>query len=88
MVFDINGNAGGGTALETLTLRSRWLDNGSGRADARIAGGDLGALQATASECWDTMFRRVFYTDSAGFASTEGLQTSCAFATADLPLPE
>jgi hypothetical protein len=87
MVFDVNGNVGGGTALETLTLRSRWLANGAGRADARIGGGDLGTLQATASECWDTMFRRVFYTDSAGFAPTEGAQTACAFATADLPLP-
>ena len=86
MVFDINGNVGGGAKLETMTLRSRWLGTGAGRADARIAGGDLGALQATASECWDTTFKRVFYTDSASFAATEGAQTSCAFATADLPL--
>jgi hypothetical protein len=88
MVFDVNGNAGGTAKLETLTLRSRWLGNGSGRADARIAGGDLGAVQATASECWDTTFRRTFYTDSVNFAPTEGAQTTCAFATADLPLPK
>jgi hypothetical protein len=88
MVFDVSGDAGGGPLLETLTLRSRWLGNGSGRADARVSGGDLGTLQATASECWDTSFKRVFYTDSANFASTEGLQTSCSFATADLPLPK
>lgn len=88
MVFDVSGNVDGKPKMETLTLRSRWLGNGSGRADARIAGGDLGALQATASECWDLMFRRVFYTDSANFAVTEGAQTACAFATADLPLPK
>ncbi|HEX2685017.1 MAG TPA: hypothetical protein VHN14_00285 [Kofleriaceae bacterium] len=88
MVFDVSSNIGGSAALETLTLRSRWLDTGAGRADARIGGGDLGALQATASECWDTMFKRVFYTDSAGFASTEGVQSACAYATADLPLPK
>jgi hypothetical protein len=85
MVFDVNTNIDGKPADETLTLRSRWLGTGAGRADARIAGGDLGTFQATASECWDTTFARVFYTDSGNFAPTEGVQTSCAFATADLP---
>ena len=31
------------------------------------------------------MFKRVFYTDSGNFAPTEGAETACAFATADLP---
>ena len=87
MVFDISGNVGGGPALETLTLRSRWQATGAGRADARIAGGDLGPLTAIASECWDTMFKRVFYTDSVPFLPTEGSQSACVFPTADLPLP-
>jgi len=85
MVFDVNSNIDGKPANETVTLRSRWLGDGSGRADARIAGGDLGSFQATASECWNTMFGRVFYTDSGNFAPTEGAETACAFATADLP---
>jgi len=89
MVFDVNGNVGGGDKLETMTLRSRWLGNGAGRADARIAGGDLGATKATASECWDPTFKRVFFTaDVATFGATEGAQASCAYATADLPLPK
>jgi hypothetical protein len=87
MVFAISGDAGGGAALETATLRSRWLASGAGRADGRIAGGNLGTTQATASECWDTTFRRVFYTDSVSLAATEGAQTACAFATADVPPP-
>jgi len=87
MTFDVSGNAGGTALLETLTLRSRWLNTGAGRADARIAGGDLGTIQVTASECWDGGFKRVFYKDSNNFAPTEGLETSCAFATQDLPLP-
>jgi len=87
MVFDVGTNAGGGAQLERVTLRSRWLATGAGRADARLAGGDLGTTEATASECWDTMFKRVFYTDSVNFAATEGAPTGCAFATADLPLP-
>lgn len=87
MVFEISGDAGGGVAQESVTLRSRWQASGAGRADARLAGGDLGTVQATASECWDTSFRRVFYTDSVGFVATEGAQGACAFATADLPAP-
>lgn len=88
MTFDVSGNAGGTAALETVTLRSRWLGTGTGRADARITGGDLGQLQVTASECWDTAFKRVFYKDSNNFAPTEGVESSCSFATQDLPLPK
>ena len=88
MVFDVDGNAGGTAALEKVTLRSRWLANGSGRADLRLTGGDLGTNQATGSECWSTTFRRVFYADSVGFAATEGDAAACAFATADMPASE
>lgn len=84
MVFNIEGNAGGTALNEKITLRSRWQPNGVGRADARLAGGDL-ADGATASECWDQTFRRVYYADSVNFAPTEGDVSACAFATADLP---
>ncbi|MBS1124071.1 MAG: uncharacterized protein H6Q90_6299, partial [Deltaproteobacteria bacterium] len=84
MVFDIDGDAGGGAAIEQVTLRSRWQASGEGRADARITGGDVGS-GAIASECWDPQFGRVFYTDSVNFAPAEGNVADCAFATADLP---
>ncbi|MEJ7602508.1 MAG: hypothetical protein WKG01_31740 [Kofleriaceae bacterium] len=84
MVFDVEGDAGGTPADEQITLRSRWLATGAGRADARLTGGDVGP-GATASECWDTSFRRVFYTDSVDFEPTEGDVGSCAFADQDLP---
>jgi hypothetical protein len=85
MTFNINGNAGKTDLNEQITLRSRWQATGAGRADARLAGGDLGTLTAIASECWDTGFKRVYYTDSVSFAPTEGVVSACAFATADLP---
>jgi hypothetical protein len=92
MTFALAGNAGGGPAMESVTLQSRWLGTGAGRADARISGGDLGALEATASECWSTSFQRVFYIDaitSGGtLSASEGSETACAFASAALPLPE
>ena len=84
MVFNIDGNAGGTAAIENITLRSRWQSNGMGRADARMAGGDL-STGAIASECWDGQFRRTYYTDSVNFAPTEGAVSGCAFGTADLP---
>jgi hypothetical protein len=85
MVFDFQGDAGGGAALENASLHSRWMANGSGRADARITDGDLGTIVVTASECWGTTFGRSYYTDSQNFAPTEGDAATCAFATADLP---
>ena len=84
MLFDVVGDAGGGPLLEEVTLRSRWEPTGMGRADARVAGGDLGTAQAIASECWGTSFQRTYYTDNANFNPTEGDPASCAFATADL----
>jgi hypothetical protein len=85
MVFAITADVGGTALAENLVLRSRWQADGAGRGDARLAGGDLGSDQAIASECWSTMFKRVFYTDSVDFLATEGDQASCAYATADLP---
>lgn len=85
MVFDFQADAGGTPAPERVTLRSRWLATGAGRADGRLIGGDLGTTGAIASECWDTRFARVYYTDSVDFAPTEGDPAACVFATPDLP---
>jgi hypothetical protein len=88
MTFSAQADIGGPTtAAENLTIRSRWLATGDGRGDARIDGGDLGAVQAVASECWNSLFRRVYYTDNVNFEPTEGDAGACAFATADLPSP-
>jgi hypothetical protein len=85
MTFSVQADVGGTAAVENVTLRSRWLATGAGRGDARIEGGDLGSVQAIASECWSATFDRVYYTDSASFAPTEGNVAQCAFASVDLP---
>ena len=85
MVFNVTADAGGTALAENIVIRSRWLSTGAGRGDARLAGGDLGTSQAIASECWNTLFRRVFYTDSANWQPTEGDAAQCAYGTADLP---
>lgn len=85
MTFQFQGNAGGTAVLEDMTIRSRWAANGSGRGDARVTGGDLGSVQAIASECWGTDFRRSYYTDNVNFQATEGDAATCAYADVDLP---
>jgi hypothetical protein len=85
MTFSVNADIGGTAAMENLTMRSRWKSTGDGRGDARISGGDLGAEEAIASECWNSLFRRVFYTDNVNFAATEGDPSQCSYSTVDLP---
>jgi hypothetical protein len=84
-VFNVTADAGGTALPENVVIRSRWQSDGAGRGDARLAGGDLGSAQAIASECWSSLFRRVYYTDNASFQPTEGDVASCAYGTADLP---
>ena len=60
------------TAHEQALIRSRWLPTGAGRGDAMVSGGDLADVEVSATECWDTQFRRVFYTDSAELAADRG----------------
>src|SRR6185312_5269140 len=85
MTFDVTANVGGTALNEDVTMRSRWLADGEGRGDFRIAGGDLGSQQAIGSQCWSQLFRETYYTDNANFMPTEGDPASCAYTTADLP---
>lgn len=85
MTFDVQANVGGTALNEDVTMRSRWLADGEGRGDFRIAGGDLGSTQAIGSQCWSQLFLETYYTDNASFLPTEGDPGSCAFTTADLP---
>jgi len=72
------------SALETLTVRSRWQETGAGRSDVKLVGGDLGATQATANECWDSNFASRFMTNSYGDAAKMwGAEADCVFAAAD-----
>jgi hypothetical protein len=72
-------------ANESALIRSRWEPTGAGRSDAKLSGGDLGAVEVTASECWDQLFRRVYYSDSQEWQPTEGNAADCAFANAAMP---
>lgn len=72
------------TAIEHLTIRSRWLPSGAGRADVKATQGDLGSGSATANECWDTQFNSQYLTVSWDPSIAYGTEaTDCVFATAD-----
>ena len=75
-----------GSAAEDLLVTSRWDATGAGRGDAFASGGDIpDDLEITVTECWDSGFGRSYYTDSVGFAETEGDAASCVFSDAKLP---
>jgi len=78
MSFGANGDAGGGSQLESFNIVSKWASTGMGRSDASATGGDIQAsVTVSLTECWDTNFKRTFYMDSHNFAPTEGDAASC-----------
>jgi hypothetical protein len=68
-----------GNQWETVTYLSRWKSTGAGRTDVSITGGDLSTSVVTSEECWDTTFKRTYFTVSAEWEPTEGNPAACAF---------
>ncbi len=72
-------------ALEQWDWVVRWENDGCGRADLRISGGDLGNLEAMASECWDTKHKRVYFSNPFAQApdpTEEGAEADCCLGAA------
>ncbi|RYZ07918.1 MAG: hypothetical protein EOO73_09460 [Myxococcales bacterium] len=69
------------TALENVTVDSRWRADGAGRADVVISGGDLPADpgEVAAVECWGADFARSFYADTVSFEPAEGEASACVY---------
>jgi hypothetical protein len=85
---DIQGtedlDASKATKLEDISMHSRWLATGAGRADVTLSGGDLPAgTVVQASECWSTSFARDFYTDNLSLEPTYGSESVCPYPTAE-----
>lgn len=71
------------TALEHLTIKSRWQQNGAGRSDIRATGGDLNGQEAKVSECWDSNFAsQVLLISYAPFFNYGVEANECAFTSA------
>ncbi|MBK7860618.1 MAG: hypothetical protein IPJ65_18865 [Archangiaceae bacterium] len=66
------------TALENMTLNSRWDRSGAGRSDVKVAGGDLASGQtATATECWDSSFASRYLNASFDPSLNYGSESAC-----------
>jgi hypothetical protein len=71
------------TQAERLSIKSRWMADGSGRSDVKASGGDLSA-NATVNECWNTSFLSTYLSLSFDVGSGHGSEaTGCTFTTAD-----
>ncbi len=66
-------------ADERLSIKSRWMWNGSGRADVIGSGGDL-TTPAQFTECWDSAHARSYYNDTLQLFPTEGQDRDCVFS--------
>lgn len=77
-LFGMHGNLDDGGMFEDAVITSDWLVTGEGHADITVSGGDLSDVEVTATECWDSSFRRVYYGDSMDWSPTEGDVADCA----------
>lgn len=70
-----------GTLPEDVSIRSRWQRTGAGRSDIGISGGDVPAAfsPATAAECWNDGFARVYYESSFEEPGSVGDPAACAY---------
>jgi len=65
----------------TMTIKSRWQQDGAGRSDAKavLAAGGSG----TASECWGNTFLETYFVESWDSTALQGKEADCAFSAAE-----
>ena len=71
------------TQLEKLTLNSRWQRDGAGRSDVKASGGDLGTVEHTANECWDSNLASRFLRASWDAQIGYGDEAACKLSGAE-----
>ncbi len=74
------------SAKETFRVNSRWHNDGAGRADVVVSGGDL-TTAVRFTECWASDFGRSYYQDTLAVFPTEGAESACSFAQPSFPTP-
>lgn len=80
--FELRKNLDDKPAREQLSIRSRWLQSGAGRADIKGKGGDLIA-EVTVNECWDAQFLSRYMNISFAPLKNYGAESVCAFTPAE-----
>ena len=70
---------------ETLSITSRWLANGAGRAEGWLWDGDFGLTAISLVECWDSMGCNVYAHDNNPYTEMVGDPAMCVISDVDLP---
>lgn len=66
-----------GGSDEELTVESRWLSDGTGRADAWLSGGDLYGATVQLSQCWMATGAATWSWDNQGWTDQVGESGAC-----------
>lgn len=70
------------SAPERLSIKSRWVESGEGRADVRLSGGDLSNAE-TLNECWDSRFRSTYLDRTDSLEGWGNESQDCVFTSAE-----
>jgi hypothetical protein len=74
-----------GAELERSSVNSRWEQDGAGRSDVKVNGGNL-TSEATFSECWDSNFLSRYLVASFAPGEGWGSESACSFKSAEFSL--
>lgn len=70
----------GTSELATVAVRTRWIPDVGGRADAVLTGGDLGDREVLWTQCWGDDLTMGYQHDSLGLTEDLGDPASCPYA--------
>ena len=85
LAFDTLLDLDGDVTADRLAVLTRWVADGSGRADVAAAATAWPAITVQVSECWAGDFLRSYYADNVGGATVGVEATDCAYPTAAFP---
>jgi len=71
-----------GTTMIRASIESRWKSNGAGRADVQFVN-PAQSSSGKVNECWDQLFRSVYFHNTSDPSQNYGQETDCAFSPAE-----
>jgi hypothetical protein len=78
--YDTLADTSGDGSLETIQVRTRWLDGQGGRSDAIVTGGSVGSAVVEFTQCWDDTLALTYQVDNYGIVTPTGSVDACPFA--------
>ncbi len=72
-----------GSTMVRASIESRWKNTGAGRSDVQYTSNPAPSSPATVNECWDQLFRSLYFHNSNDPSQNYGKETDCAFSPAE-----